>query len=429
MKPIASLLLSLLTMTAAGADLRITDFNKLGNIGWLNAIPNGVTTLLQAPKPSGPWSPMLNTFTQAAAQTAVVNVGSHNQFFRLTQVSIEGTAEGYANLINSYGMLSTIAGAGDPGMDVVNYWSPSAEGGAATSATLSRPHSAGADAAGNVYIVDKDSHSVLKVTLDGRIHTWAGTHVSGMNGDGPAIGTSLQLSSPNGLVVHPDGHVFVLDTANGKVRHITPSGTMDTLFTTKSGVIKSGRGLWVKNDVSLVYYRDGKEIHKWTPKKGDSTFASGFNDLGNFDVDATGELLVTDRGANVVLHVPKTGAPVIIAGNGQTTGGGDGATALTTGLSGVRGIAVLPNSGYLLATDEGSQVWYVDPAGIIHLFLDGIRSIGGNFTHGGDGQYFRAPGYKMSQGRSVTLAPNGDILVVESDAGYVRRIRFMPFPY
>ena len=429
MKPLAYLLLVLMASSASSAQLQITLADRLGNLTWVNALTNGVTTLESSKSLAGPWAPLINNYIEGPQDHAVIPMSTSNHFVRARQVHLDGTAEGLGNLLNSYGLLTTIAGSGDAGADTVNYWSPASEGGLATSAPLSRPHMSAADALGNIYIVDKDSHAVLKVTPDGHIHTWAGTHVAGMNGDGPALATTLQLSSPNGLVVHPNGTVFVLDTGNGKVRRINTNGLMDTIFTTKTAVIKSGRGLWVKSDVSLIYYRDGKDVRKWTPKKGDSSFATGFNDLGNFDLDVNGELVVTDRGANLVQRIPKTGIPVTIAGNGLTTGGGDGAPALSTGLSGVRGICFLPNNGYLLATDEGSQIWYVDPSGIIHLFLDGVRSIGGNFPHGGDGQYFRAPGYKMSQGRSVTLAPNGDILVTESDAGYVRRIRFMPFPY
>jgi len=75
-----------------------------------------------------------------------------------------------------------------------------------------------ADDASNVFIVDKDSHSVLQITLDGRIHTVAGTHVPGFDGDGPAPATSLELYQPNGLYVHGDGTFFILDTGKARVR-------------------------------------------------------------------------------------------------------------------------------------------------------------------------------------------------------------------
>ena len=93
--------------------------------------------------------------------------------------------------------------------------------------------------------------------------------------------------------------------------------------------------------------------------------------------------------------------------------------ALDTGLWGVRGICFLPDDAYFLATLEGSQVWYVDPAGTIYLFVDGQA-----LAHAGDGDWFHSPGPKISQPRQVTLMDNGDLLITENDAGYVRRITF-----
>jgi hypothetical protein len=78
---------------------------------------------------------------------------------------------------NSFGILTTIAGAGKS--DDGNEWQSSFEGGPATDAELSRPHMALTDAAGNIYIADKLSHGIRKVTPDGTIHTAAGTNVSG----------------------------------------------------------------------------------------------------------------------------------------------------------------------------------------------------------------------------------------------------------
>jgi hypothetical protein len=112
----------------------------------------------------------------------------------------------------------------------------------------------------------------------------------------------------------------------------------------------------------------------------------------------------------------------VLAGNGDTFGGGDGFPALETGLPGVRGVWPVPSGGYFLATHAGSQVWYLDPQGIIHLFLDG--STGG--AHSGDGEYFYLPGAKVSEIRSVTLDYEGNMLITENDAGFVRRIRFLP---
>jgi len=74
-----------------------------------------------------------------------------------------------------------------------------------------------------------------------------------------------------------------------------------------------------------------------------------------------------------------------------------------------------------LATHEGSQVLYVDPAGIIHVFADG--SYGG--IHSGDGEWFHSPGSKISEVRAASMDSKGNILITEDDFGYVRRIDFL----
>src|SRR5687768_10188448 len=95
------------------------------------------------------------------------------------------SASEWAEFQNNYGNLLHVAGTATGRQ--ANFWQPGFEGGSALAAELSNPHMAVADAAGNIYIADKESHSILKVTPGGTIHTAAGTHVAGDNGDGPAL--------------------------------------------------------------------------------------------------------------------------------------------------------------------------------------------------------------------------------------------------
>lgn len=127
---------------------------------------------------------------------------------------------------------------------------------------------------------------------------------------------------------------------------------------------------------------------------------------------------MTDIDAHLVYRVfADSGEREVIAGNGLTFGGGDGSPALETGLEEVRGVWRLETGAILLATHQGSQVWFLDTGGIIHLLVDGARSDG---THGGDGELLSTPGLKVSEVRSVTLTPQGHILLTENDRGFVR---------
>lgn len=371
---------------------------------------------------AGPWQPVKNVFaTNPFGFLTVVPSGS-SAFYRLLSLDISGTPAGYTNLRASYSTLRTIGGKGEIGEDGFNAWEARFEGGPATEAELSRPHMALADDAGNVYIADKDSHAIRKVTPAGRIFTVAGMNEPGDDGNAPGLATRRHLASPNGLWVRGDGTLYILDTDNDKVRKVDTNGVMSTLFDVKGG-IQAGRGLWVSDDETLAYVAAGTSVKRWTPGGGVKTFEDGFKELGNLTVDFTGRVVVTDRADNRVYRISNDGKKTVIAGNGETTGGGDGALAKETALHGVRGIWLLPNSGYFLATHEGCQIWYVDTRGIIHLFLDGARN-----AHAGDDEDFKTPGLKVSEVRAVTMDRQGNILITENDAGFIRKIDFLRRP-
>jgi len=410
-----------LTAAQAASAPQITSFDRDGRLAWTNAPVPGVCTVEVADPLNGPWTPTQNAFATHPAGTLTVPREAGNRFHRLRAVDVPATPQGFTNLVESYGILETIAGFGG-GQDEENHWYPWFEGGPAPFAALSRPHFAMADRAGNVYIADKNSHSVLRVSPEGTIFTHAGTHLGGFNGEGPAAATSLQLNLPNGLWVRADGTVYVLDTENGRVRRVSTNGIMATLFlTTGNGSsLSGGRGLWVKDDESLAYFCAETRVRCWTPGGGLSTLASGFTELGTLYVETNGDILVCDRGAHYAYRITPSGTKTIIAGNGTAYGGGDGASALATGLYGVRSVWPVPTGGCLLLTHDGCQLWYLDTAGIVHLLLNGARGD----THDGDGSFFYSPEPKISEGRSVTMDYAGNILICESDYGYIRRIRF-----
>jgi hypothetical protein len=56
---------------------------------------------------------------------------------------------------------------------------------------------------------------------------------------------------------------------------------------------------------------------------------------------------------------------------------------------------------------------------VIHILVNGYDD-----DHAGDGQWFYTPGYEFGQLRSVSMDNQGNLLIVENDLGYVRRIDF-----
>ncbi|MDG2382013.1 MAG: PEP-CTERM sorting domain-containing protein [Pirellulaceae bacterium] len=323
----------------------------------------------------------------------------------------------FDDLLDSYGVLETVAGTGLIREKTVNGWRSEMEGGSATEAELSRPHMTMADASGNLYIADKDAHAIRLVTPDGAIHTIAGTNLAGYNGDG--FGVDTQLNAPNGLFTFPDGTTYILDVGNSLVRKLGTDGALTTVFEDPFG-IQIGRGLWVSPDESKIFYSSASEVRMWQADEGVSIYADGFIVLGNLAVDpADKELVVTDRDGHGVYKVYSDGSRDLIAGNETTSGGGDGQLATKTGLKEVRGIAFHPEGGYLLATHDDGQIWFVDDDDRIHLLIDGDD----DGTHAGDGLPLDTVGRKISEPRAVTLSPTGDLIITEHDAGYIRFVR------
>jgi hypothetical protein len=222
----------------------------------------------------------------------------------------------------------------------------------ATAVNLSNPHIAMADAFGNVFIGDKASNCILKVTPDGRIRRFAGTnypaiytspaytetlpyhqpgpyyppdHVITTDVPGPA--TSINLIGCNGLCVLPNGVVYIYDAGNHRIRKVALNGTMTTVVNDLDPLwLPSGRGLWVSPSEDLIYYTQevadlsqpvpigvsvnrpplGGVVKKWTPTGGIQAVTRyptaptrallEFTNPGNIDVNPiTHKLYVTDR--------------------------------------------------------------------------------------------------------------------------------------
>ncbi|MEO7319938.1 MAG: hypothetical protein ABIZ56_13190, partial [Chthoniobacteraceae bacterium] len=374
---------------------------------------------------------------------------------------IHARADEYADLVNSFGGVTNIIGThqsttNNPDGTGINFWQPAFEGALASSVALSGPHIANADAFGNLYIADKSSHSILKITRDGRVHTFAGTHVAGFNGDGPAPANTLQLSIPNGLYVFPDGTVFFLDPGNRRIRRVGTDGIMTTVVinpVTEPGQTPgtgydwypSGRGLWVSPDRHSIYYTNefapvapsliaaGATVKKWTLTGGIEVVCSkavGFRNPGNLAVNPVdGKLYVTDRAeddgfpflAQGLFRIDGPDARTRITGDGNQPVAGESQPAISSFIEQPRGIAFLPNGAYFLCAHKGANganVWYVDTAGVLHLYIRGKKS-GDiyNLTNGLHPPLTSLEYY--SQARAVTIAPNGNLVCVTNDSGYV----------
>lgn len=153
--------------------------------------------------------------TQAAlfAPATVVTDASGNVF-------IADQANHRIRKILPGGTIITLAGTGVAGF--------AGDAGAATSAQLNCPGAVAVDSTGNLYIADTNNFRIRKIDTTGTIRTITGNGVLGFSGNnGPAI--DAQISSVSGLTVDAAGNLFLVDRNNNRIRKIGADGIISTV--------------------------------------------------------------------------------------------------------------------------------------------------------------------------------------------------------
>lgn len=144
------------------------------------------------------------------------------QVDRLTGVTVDTNGNVYfidfrnsrIRRIDTHGVITTIAGPGE-GRGCF-----SGDGGPATEARFCGPEHLSVDAEGNIYLADTGNHRIRMIDTDGIVRTIAGTGTQGFSGDGgPAL--QARLSEPSGVVVGPDGVIYIADSGNNRVRALS----------------------------------------------------------------------------------------------------------------------------------------------------------------------------------------------------------------
>lgn len=123
-------------------------------------------------------------------------------------------------LVSPEGEVTTLAGPLTSGYAAGYADGPAAE------AKFNGPRSVALDGAGNVYVADTGNHCVRVISSDGQVSTLAGAKEPSY-ADGQ--GAEARFSFPAGIAVDGDGNLYVADTANHRIRKITPDGAVTTV--------------------------------------------------------------------------------------------------------------------------------------------------------------------------------------------------------
>jgi sugar lactone lactonase YvrE len=261
---------------------------------------------------------------------------------------IADTGNQRIRMVNPAGVISTVAGNGTAGF--------SGDGGPATGAMLDEPFGIAVDGSGNLYIADYNNNRIRKVTPDGLISTVAGTGTEGYNGDGGAA-TSAELFHPYSVAVDGSGNLYIADSANNRIRKVTPAGAISTVagngtagYSGDGGDATSAQ-LWVPLGVAVdsngnLYIADNynNTIRKVTSAGVISTISQASVGLINPEgvaVDNLGGLLyVADTNNSRVLVMTPNGQFSTVAGNGYGAFTGDGGNSANAQLAYPSAVAV-----------------------------------------------------------------------------------------
>jgi YD repeat-containing protein len=252
------------------------------------------------------------------------------------------------------------------------------DGGPAVSASLSHPGGIALDSHGNLFIADTNNNRVRKVTPDGVITTFAGTGVEGFSGDGgPAM--SAQLTFPADVAVDHKGDVLI--AGGGRIRKVTPAGTISTIA--GNGVL-AGNAPDLTPAVSapfgyipavLVDPADDPLIIDGVYGTIREVNASGLlvtlthlEGPRSLAYDGHGNLVIATY--NQVVAITPTAQLVTLAGTGDYGFGGDGGPATAATLAEPEDAEVDPQGNLWIADTSNNALRKVTPDGVISTVLD-----------------------------------------------------------
>ena len=264
------------------------------------------------------------------------------------------------------------------------------DGGPATTAFLRSPSGVALAPDGTIYIADRDDNRIRKVDTNGFISTVAGTGIGGFSGDG-GLATLAQMNEPQGVVVGPDGSLYIADWYNDRVRKVSTAGIITTVA---GGGVVPGAG--IGDDGPAIRAEIG----------GPWRIAVGLDE----------SLLIVDRGNNRIRRVGPDGIIRTVAGSGVGNGfAGDGGPAVLARLSTPEDVAMAPDGSFYIADRSNERVRLVGTEGIITTVVGTGRA-----AFGGDGG--PATQAQLSEPIGLALGPEGSLYIADWANQRIRRV-------
>ena len=266
------------------------------------------------------------------------------------------------------------------------------DGGPATKAGIGGPFGVVIGPDGALYICETENHAVRRVDLKTAvITTVAGTGKEGFSGDGgPA--TQATCREPYEIRFDKPGNMYFVEMKNHIVRKVArDTGVISTI----AGTGKSG------------FSGDG----------GPAT-AAQLNVPHSITLDNAGNVYIADIGNHRVRVVDaKSGQIRTLSGTGKKEQTPDGAPFANAPLNGPRTLDFDGQHSLYLALREGNAVFRLD------LQAQTIHHLAGTGKSGYSGDGGPAKQAFLAGPKGIALGPNGDIYLCDTESHTIRVIR------
>lgn len=218
-------------------------------------------------------------------------------------------------------------------------------------AQFSLPHAVAVDRQGHVYVADLANNKIRKISPEGIVSTLAGS----TSGFSDGAGADAQFRSPVGVAVDTQGYVYVSDLFNQKIRKISPEGVVSTLAGSTGG------------------FADG------TGADAQFKYPIGIT------VDASGNVYVVDSGNHKIRKISPEGVVSTLAGSIAGFADGTGASAQ---FSSPAGIAIDLQGNAYVADFNNHRIRKVSPEGIVSTLAGSTQGYANGI---GDNAMFNNP--------------------------------------
>jgi sugar lactone lactonase YvrE len=315
------------------------------------------------------------------------------------------------------GIITTIAGTTDGSVGGF-----AGDGGPATAARLSAPFGIAADAAGNLYVNDRDNSRIRRIDTNGIITTYAGGGPTGNFADGIAA-TSADLDVSLALAFDRNGNLLLTSTQVGVRRVDKATGTIRTVFA--DGTLLLGLAVDAANTIyttdnngTLQRFRAGAS----EPERlsGDGAYvgdglgarAAVLHSPQGLALDRSGNLYIVDSQASLIRRVSASDGTIsTVAGvvNHVYASPEQEGTPATESAIGYPTDIAFDAAGLLYIADElNGRIWRVDAAGKLTTFAGGGSPADGI----GDGGPATAAAFVPW---AISFDRNGNLYVADKD--------------